>query len=335
MAHRSREDEIIQKYFAPLSAEAPGAFALLDDAATLPPLDGEDWVTTLDTLVEGVHFFASDHPVNLAIKALGVNLSDLAAKGAIPKAYMLSLALPKQDHTEQEKWLKGFATGLKATQEKHHCHLIGGDTVASPGPLAISVTAFGAVPKNGMLTRSGAKPGDAVILTGTIGDSFLGLTLRQNEALAKDWGIDGEECDYLKWRYLNPQPRTPLASALQENASAAIDISDGFIGDFHKLCEASSVGGRIDGAKILLSDSARTLVANDPTYFEKLLTGGDDYEILAAVPPENLSTLIDEAQNAGIQISKIGDLVPQDEGIVITGLDGRELKPVKQSYAHF
>ena len=204
----SGEERLIERYFRPL-AEHPGAFDLLDDAAAVTPPAGCDLVLTVDGIVGGVHFFPDDPADAIARKALRVNLSDLAAKGARPIGFLLTLALPKEIG---DKWLALFARALGEDAASYGCPLLGGDTVRTPGPVTLSIAAFGAVPHGKMVRRSGAKPGDRVVVTGTIGDAALGLLLRRDAGTGKRWGLDRRRQDHLLARYLVPQPRTASPS---------------------------------------------------------------------------------------------------------------------------
>ena len=234
-APASGEDTLIARYFKPLATDA-GAFGLNDDAAVLKAL-GDDIVVTTDALVEGVHFLADDPPDTIAQKALRVNLSDLAAKGATPAGFVLTLALRKVD----EAWLAAFARGLGADAVDFRCPLLGGDTVSTPGPVMISINAFGRVPPNRMVHRSGARPGDHVVVSGTIGDAALGLDILKRGRVGEVLAGDDAARDLLVGRYRVPQPRNALASAVRAHANAAMDVSDGLAGDIAKLCRVSGV----------------------------------------------------------------------------------------------
>ena len=277
MSSRPGEDELIARFFAPLAG--PAALGLRDDVALLEPPPGDDLVLTTDALVAGVHFFADDPPDAIARKALRVNLSDLAAKGARPLGFLLSLALPRD---WREDWLKAFAAGLGADAEAYGCPLAGGDTVATPGPLTLSVTAFGAVPHGRMAARSGVKPGDRLYVTGTIGDAAIGLLARQGR------GLDIAQADrnFLLDRYLAPQPRVALAPAMAAYAHGGMDVSDGFVGDLTKMLAVSGVSARVRVYRLPLSLAARAAIAANPDLFAVAATGGDDYEIIASVAPE-------------------------------------------------
>lgn len=238
---RPGEFELIARHFAPIAG--PGGLGLIDDAGLLRPARGYEIVVTADALVAGVHFFPDDPPGSIARKALAVNLSDLAAKGAKPDGFVLALALPKG---WTEGWLAAFAAGLKQAADEGACPLIGGDTVSTPGPLTLTITAFGSVPAGRMVLRSGAKRGDVLAVSGTIGDGALGLKVHGPGAPAWVERLSSSDRGFLADRYLHPQPRLGLAAALQAHASAAMDVSDGLVGDLVKLLKASGAGaGRL------------------------------------------------------------------------------------------
>jgi len=325
----SAEDRLIARYFRPL-AVAPGAFGLVDDAAALTPPAGCDLVLTTDGVIAGVHFFLDDRPNDIARKALRMNLSDLAAKGATPIGFLLSLALPAGT---DEAWLGGFAAGLGEDAARYGCPLFGGDTDHTPGPLSVSIAAFGAVPHGKMVRRSTAKPGDSVVVTGTIGDAALGLKLRRDRGLAQSWRLTEAAAAHLEERYLLPQPRNALAEAVLQYASAAIDVSDGLAGDLAKLCRASSVAADIDVSRVPLSDAARAAVAAAPALLETALTGGDDYEIALTLAPAKLREFQLAAQAAGIAMTEIGRVQAGEDARFMR--DGKALTFARASYSHF
>lgn len=275
MPSRYTEDELIARVFAPIAG--PASLGLKDDAA-LVEASPEPTVATVDMLVAGVHFFPDDPPGAIARKALRVNLSDLAAKGAAPVGFLLSLALPT-DWTND--WLAAFAAGLAEDAATYAAPLIGGDTTATPGPLTISITALGRASR--FVPRTGAKAGDVVYVSGTIGDAALGLALRRDPDLAARLSPSARA--HLLDRYLLPRPRLDLVQLLRDHASAAMDVSDGIAGDLTKLCAASGVSAVVEAPMVPLSDAAREAIALAPSLFEIALTGGDDYEILFTAAP--------------------------------------------------
>jgi thiamine-monophosphate kinase len=325
----SAEERLIARYFGPL-ATAPGAFGLSDDAAVVTPPPGFDLVLTTDGVIAGVHFFADDAPQNIGRKALRMNLSDLAAKGAKPAGFLLSIALPGKI---DEAWLAGFAAGLGEDAARYQCPLLGGDTDHTPGPLSVSIAAFGVLPHGAMVRRSTAKVGDAVVVSGTIGDAALGVLLRRDASLAQRWRLSEAMSAHLKDRYLLPQPRNALAEALRQYASAAMDVSDGLAGDLGKLCRASGVAADIDVARVPLSDAARAAIAADPALLETALTGGDDYEIVLTLAPEKFSALRAAAQGAGIAVTEIGRVTAGQGARFLR--DGNALSFAQASYSHF
>jgi thiamine-monophosphate kinase len=327
----SGEDRLIARFFRPL-ARHPGALALVDDAAVMSPPAGCDLVLTTDALVAGVHFFADDPPDLIAKKSLRVNLSDLAAKGAKPEGYLLSLALPDR---VADEWLASFARGLDQDAAASGCELLGGDSVHTPGALTISVAAFGVLPRGSMLRRSRARAGERIVVSGTIGDAALGLALRLEPNLSSRWELDHRERDHLLNRYLLPQPRNALADALRRYASAAMDVSDGLLGDLGKLCAASGVTANVEAARMPFSDAARRALASDPDRIETALTGGDDYEVLASVPATAVADLIAAAAQVGVPLTEIGEIRAGAEAVRVLDRAGRPLVFERTSFSHF
>jgi thiamine-monophosphate kinase len=324
----SGEDSLIARYFRPIATD-PGAFRLDDDAAALKP-NGDDIVVTTDAIVEGVHFLPDDPPDTVARKALRVNLSDLAAKGATPAGFVLTLALRSAD----EAWLKPFAAALGEDAALFNCPLLGGDTVSTPGPLMVSVTAFGRVPPGKMVHRSGAKPGERVMVTGTIGDAALGLAvLKGGKVHAAATDVATREA--LVGRYRVPQPRLAMVDIVRDYASAAMDVSDGLAGDLTKLCGVSGVSAVIDMASIPLSDAARDLVSRGVVGLEALIAGGDDYEILCTLPEDRVEAFAAAAQRAGVAVSSIGAVVAGSVAPRFIDGQGREIMLERLSYSHF
>ena len=322
----SAEDRMIARFFKPIATHR-GALGLSDDAAFLTPPAGCDLVLKTDVIVGGVHFFPDDPAAAVASKALRVNLSDLAAKGARPLGFLLSLALPK---AIDEEWLAGFAEGLRGDAVLFGCPLFGGDTDRTPGPIMISVAMIGSVPEGTMVRRAGAKPGDRVFVTGTIGDAALGLMLRKG----KKWKLSAPQRQHLTSRYLLPQPRNLLAEAIRTHASAGMDVSDGLAGDFAKLCHASGVAADVDVTRVPLSAAAEAVIAGDKTMLEAALTGGDDYEIVCSVPKAKCADFSAAARLAGIPVTEIGE-VKAGEGARFIGPGGRALSFNRASFSHF
>lgn len=321
------EFDLIARLFAPMAG--PGGLGLLDDAALLKPAPGMDLVLTKDALVEGVHFFAEDAPASIAQKALRVNLSDLAAKGARPTGFLLALGRGKR---QDDAWLTEFASGLAADSRAYAVPLLGGDTVRTAQAF-FSVTAIGAVPEGRMVRRQGGAPGDFLYVSGTIGDAALGLRLRlEPEA---DWALRLPPAHraFLLDRYLHPRPRLALAPGLLAHASAAMDISDGLVGDCDKL--AAHLGRRIEIAAVPLSPAAEAAIALEPALLDLALTGGDDYEILAAIPPESAAAFEAEALRSGVPVVKIGVLSSVDSGAEWRMGNGSSRDFADRSYRHF
>jgi thiamine-monophosphate kinase len=329
----SAEDRLIARYFAPLATH-PGAFGLIDDAAAIAPPPGCDIVLKTDGVIAGVHFFPDDPPETVGRKALRMNLSDLAAKGARPLGFIMSVALPAtNDGKIDEVWLKAFVAGLGEDAKLFDCPLLGGDTDRTPGPISVSISAFGAVPHGAMVRRATAQVGDCIVVTGTIGDSALGVRLRYDASLAQKWRLSDAMQTHLKARYVLPQPRNIMADAVLKHASAAMDISDGLVGDLAKLCRASGVAAEIDAGRIPLSQAARAAVAADPAAFEYALTGGDDYEILLTLAPEKLAAFGADAKKAGVAVTDIGRIAAGQGARFLR--DGKPLAFTRPSYSHF
>ncbi len=321
------EFELIAKYFAPLAKDAPGALGLTDDAAIVDLPPGERLVVTLDALVAGVHFLASDPPGDIARKIVRVNLSDLAAMGARPVGLLLSLVLP-EDVTAG--WLDEFAKGLKSDVEEFAVPLIGGDTVSSPGPLTLSLTALGAVPGEQALTRSGAIVGDGIYVTGTIGDGVLGLEIARG-------GLEDLEPvlrDSLLARYRRPEPRLSFGARLIGLGHAAIDVSDGLLADLGHICACSDVGARITARTIPLSAGAERVLNSDPLRMSDLLGGGDDYELLFTASPESETDLHAIGEELGLGVTRIGT-IGRGSGLEVEDAEALKLSLKHLGFKHF
>jgi thiamine-monophosphate kinase len=326
----SGEDKLIARFFKPLATH-PGALSLTDDTAIFEPPAGHDLVLTADAVAGGVHFFPDDPPDAIARKALRVNLSDLAAKAAKPTGFLLTLALPAGI---DDAWLEKFSSGLRSDAESFACPLFGGDTIRTTGPVTVSIFAFGSVPHGKMVKRSGAKAGDRIIVTGTIGDAALGLRVRRAADTAQNWKLDGALRDHLLGRYLIPQPRLGVAEALQAHASAAMDVSDGLVGDLTKLCGVSGVSAEINASSVPLSAAAQTALGSDARLIETILTGGDDYEIVCAMNPDAVPAFRARAAMADIAVTDIGVVVDGTDEPRFIGANG-PLSFARKSFSHF
>lgn len=327
-AQPSGEDRLIERFFKPLALH-PGALSLADDAACLAPPAGHDLVLTADMTVAGVHFFADDPPDTVARKALRVNLSDLAAKGAEPVGALLAISFPG---SLDQNWIAEFSRGLGEDCAAFACPLLGGDTTKTPGPLSIAITAIGKVPTGGMVKRAGAQPGDLVVVSGTIGDGAIGLRVcRGDSALAV---LSWDQLDYLKSRYRVPEPRVALAPLLREYAHAAMDVSDGLVGDLGKLASVSGVGAEIETMQVPVSNPVYDALDIAPGFLDDILTGGDDYEVLCAVPESRFAAFAEAAGKAGVPVTSIGHF-KAGEGVSVLGPGGKALSFAKASYSHF
>ena len=317
----------IARLFRPLAAGFPGALGLKDDAALVDVPAGFQLVVTTDAMVEGVHFLGTDDPAQVAAKLLRVNLSDLAAKGADPYAYSLVTGLPRG---LPEEWLEGFAAGLAADQAAYGIHLIGGDSVSTPGPAVLTVSALGLVPEGRMVRRGGARDGDLVMVTSTIGDAALGLRL----ALGRPLDATAEEGAFLLRRLRRPEPRTALAAALREHATAAADVSDGLLADVGHIAAASGLRAEVRADAVPLSPAGRRLSEGDAGLLPTMLTGGDDYEVVFTLPPARRDALLAAATAAGVPVAEIG-VMRAGGGVVLLDGQGRDVTPAALGWQHF
>ena len=324
---RRSEFAMIAELFAPLSEKAPGAFGLTDDAATVSLAPGDELVVTVDALVEGVHFLRDDPPGTIAKKSLRVNLSDLAAKGATPRNYLLSMSLPDW---VSDNWLTTFATGLREDQEKFGIDLLGGDTTSTPGPLMLSITALGAVPRGCMTRRTGAKPGDAVFVSGTIGDAGGGLALLKGQGET----LSPNARDALIARYRLPEPRLTLGRSLVGVASAALDVSDGLIADSGHIAKQSRVRIVVEAPRIPLSSALAELWGRDARAVTHAATSGDDYEIAFTAPKSARAAIAKAAKNGGVTVHEIG-WVEEGSGVVLLDEKGVSISVARPGFTHF
>ncbi len=328
----SGEFELIERYFAPLSRGFPGAYGLLDDAAVISPAPKNELVVKTDVIVGGIDFLPDDPADLVARKGLRVNLSDLAAKGAVPRAYLLDLILP---NTVQEEWIAGFAAGLSQDQAEYGVHLIGGDMSSTSGPITIAVTAFGEAPIGRIIRRGGAQAGDTVFVTGTIGDAALGLSVLRAALPA----LDAASAAYLVDRYHLPRPRVALGPQLIGIATAGLDVSDGLVADLRHICSVSGLSAVTEARWVPLSPAACTAIAGDPQRLAIALTGGDDYEILFTAPPGAEARVAELSRSSGVPITPIGRMVVSSEadqsGVVVLDDLGQALGFASEGWTHF
>ncbi len=319
------EFERIARFFAPLAA--PEALGLLDDVALIPGPAGTQYVLKTDAIVEGIHFLPDDPPEQVAQKLLRVNLSDLAAKGAEPVGYLLTTALPQ---TRDEAWLERFATGLALDQKEFGIGLMGGDSVATTGPVTLSVAAIGRVAAGKAVLRSGARAGDAIFVSGTLGDGALGLKAIRNELPR----LDAAARDFLADRYRLPRPRLGLGRRLVGLANAMMDISDGLVADLGHICKASHVSAVVEAELVPLSPAARAAIAAEPKLLAAALAVGDDYELLLTASPDAAAAVLQAGQAAGVAVTRVGRI---EAGAGVRVVDGRgaAIPLADGGYRHF
>lgn len=322
---RPGEFALIRELFAPLAADEPGALGLLDDAALIAPRPGCELVTAIDMIVEGVHFLPGDPAFDVARKLLRVNLSDLAAMGARPRACLLGLAIP--DRVDFD-WLQGFARGLASDQARFGISLAGGDTTATAGPVCLSLTAIGEVEPGRALLRSNAAAGEHVYVSGTIGDAALGLRVLRGG----DPGLAEREREAAIARYRLPEPRLHLGMAVP--ASAAVDVSDGLIADIGHICAASGLGARIEAGRVPLSGPARSALGLGAMGIVDLLTGGDDYELVFTAPADRSNAVRDAAARARVPVARIGTMT-EGEGVSVFDASDASIGIDNTGYRHF
>ncbi len=309
------EFDLIARCFAPLAGE--GALGLLDDAAVFAPPPGCELVVSTDAIVQGVHFLPDDPPETIGRKLLRVNLSDLAAMGATPLHYLMTVSAPRDTPVS---WFEGFAAGLALDQAEFGISLLGGDTTSTPGPISLSATVIGHVAPGQALRRNGARAGDGLWVTGTIGDAALGLLALRGEI--------GDPGGVLADRYRLPRPR--LGLKLAGIVSAAMDVSDGLVQDAGHLARAAGLGVAIEAAVVPLSDAARAADRRAPC-----LTGGDDYELLLAVPPDGERDLQLAGAVGGIKVTRIGRFSGACSGVRVFDEAGNVVALASHGWSHF
>jgi len=321
------EFEIIEEIFSPLAAHAPGALRLKDDAAWCALPVGHEMIVTADALVEGVHFSAEDPPALIARKALRVNLSDLAAKGAKPEGYLLTISIAPWVSID---WLKDFAGGLATDQNEFGISLIGGDTTSTPGPLTLSVTALGSTPSGAMLRRDGAVEGQCVFVTGTVGDSGAGLAILEGEG---DHLSDADR-DFLVKRYFLPEPRLFFGGLMKGLATSSVDVSDGLLADLGHIASTSGVEITLEAARIPMSAALINLWGDKVETIIRAATAGDDYEIAFTAPASLRQPLKAAADEVGVTVAEIGR-VGAGRGVALLDESGHPLEIKKSGFTHF
>ena len=331
------EEAIIQEYLAPLAAGYPGALELKDDCATITPTPGCDLVVKTDPVASGIHFFADDPPEDIGWKALAVNVSDLAAKAAIPRAYLMALSFPEPP---TRGWMAKFASGLAEAQAAFGMHLIGGDTDRRPGPITVSITVFGEVETGRMVRRGAARAGDVLFVTGSLGEAALGLALHADNSLGRAWGLGDVEARAAVQKYRRPQPRLALRPALLTHARAAMDLSDGLAKDLGRMCRASGCGACVQIDQVPRGAAAKAAVAHDQGRWNDVLAAGDDYEVLIAVAPDQADAFEAAANSLGLSApepfptTRIGETTASGQ-VDFLDARGRPFALTRSGWDHF
>lgn len=329
------EEALIQDFLAPLTAGFAGAYGLKDDCATIAPSPGHELVLKTDPIAEGVHFLPGDPAADIAWKALAVNVSDLAAKGARPIAYLMALSFPQ---APTSTWMTGFARGLGEAQAAFGIALAGGDTDRRPGPTTVSITVLGEVPVGTMVRRGDARPGDRILVSGTLGCSALGLAVLQADAggaaLPAGLALTAAERAALIDRYRRPRPRLALAPLLRAHARAAMDLSDGIVKDLGRMIRTSGCGAVVEAARLPLSAPVARIMALEPARFAGIVSAGDDYEVLAACAPQTAAALVRAASAASVPLTDIGEITDGADLVVRDGA-GQPLDVAHAGYDHF
>jgi thiamine-monophosphate kinase len=330
----SEEERFIAEHFERLSAKLPGAFALKDDCAELVPAPGQAFIVKTDPIIEGLHFLPDDDPADVAYKAVAVNVSDLAAKAARPFAYLLAIGLPGRPDANR---MVRFTRGLEEAQSAFGLTLAGGDTDRVEGPATIAVTVFGECPVGRMVPRGGVTPGDQVYVTGHLGGAALGLALRLKNPAVAGWPIPDKAHAAARARYLRPEPRLGLRAALRAYASAAMDISDGLVKDLDRMCRlgaGGACGAMIQFDDLPVFEGLAESLETDRQAAMQLLTAGDDYEILATVPPDKAGAFEVLAVRGGASVTRIGEIT-RDTAVNVFDSHGIPLEFAIRGFDHF
>ncbi|HEX6796016.1 MAG TPA: thiamine-phosphate kinase [Casimicrobiaceae bacterium] len=319
------EFEVIERHFRRPPRSADVRIGIGDDAAVIAPRAGMEYAISVDMLVEGRHFVAGADPVLLGHKTLAVNLSDLAAMGAQPRFALLAGALPSSD----PQWLTAFMRGFDALAARYDVELIGGDTTS--GPRNLSVTVIGEVPTGAAITRGGARVGDLVYVSGTLGDAALALAVADGQA-----DVDAALVSELRRRLDAPEPRVALGIALRGIASAALDVSDGLTGDLVHVLDASHVGATVDVTLIPCGDALRALLRGPrrDIALQALLAGGDDYELCFTANPAMRERIARLAREISLPLTPIGTITAEP-GLVVRDEEGRRLSSLPRAFDHF
>ncbi|BDG72016.1 thiamine-phosphate kinase [Roseomonas fluvialis] len=317
------EFALIARHFRPLAGQ--GALDLADDAAVLAVPPGRHLVIAADAMVEGVHYLPDDPPDTIGRKLLRVNLSDLAAMGAVPLGYLMTTSFARG---VTEDWIAGFVRGLAQDQAEFGLQVLGGDTTVTPGPTCLSLTILGTVAPGAALRRDGARAGDDVWVSGTIGDGALGLRVLRN-------GLRDDEAGHLAARYRLPQPRLALGQAIAGLAHAGMDVSDGLVQDLGHLCRAAGCGAEIAADALPLSPAARACFAADPALMSTILTGGDDYELLFTAAPAAAPAITAAADRVGTPVLRIGRMVAGPPAVLVRDAAGAAIDLRREGWSHF
>ena len=317
------EFDLIENYFKPLASQGSPSFELLDDVSMWTPPEGHSIVLSKDVMVSGIHFFENENPELVARKLLRVNLSDLAASGAIPKGYLLGFMVNERINHD---WLKGFVRGLKVEQDNFGLTLFGGDTVKTPNDLCLSLTIIGHQKNGERLGREKAIVGDDIFVTGTIGDASLGLKCIEGELPMDDTLVERLRC---------PEPRLKIGQALlRRGANAAVDVSDGLLADLGHILKASNVGAQIEKNKTPLSDPALKIVKDSEKYWTTILTSGDDYELIFTSPKQMVDEISVMEKEFGVRITKIGTII-EEKTLQLFDVNGQAEQIIGIGYNHF